>query len=87
MASRGDLVTLETTDPNLGGVTDSRDREWARAGKDDGRIEVPRREAALILAGRHPEVRRYRRSVGFHDVDIWGDDGRLRRSPEEREAR
>lgn len=79
MPGRGDLVTLETTDPNLGGVTDSRDREWPRAGRDDGRIAVPRREAELILQGRAPEIRRYRPTYGFHDADIWGPDGRLRR--------
>ena len=83
MPARGDLVTLETTDPNLGGVTDSRDREWARTGNDDGRIEVPRHEADLILRGRHPEIRRHRPAFGFHDADVWGPDGRLRRAPEE----
>jgi len=87
MAGRGDLVTLETTDPNLGGVTDTRDREWGRASQEDGRIEMPRLEADRILRGRHPEIRRHRPIYGFYDADIWGEDGRLRRAPGDGDAK
>jgi hypothetical protein len=73
---RGDTVTIQVTDPACMGVTDSRGRRWDAR---DGRIELPRAEAERILRSGHPEVRVYRRTWGFHDADIWGPDGRLRR--------
>ena len=84
MAGRGDLVTLETTDPNCGGVVDSRNRRWDRRSAQDGRIDVPRKEAETILRARHPETRMARGAWGGWDqADIWGPDGHFRRAPTE----
>ena len=89
MGGRGDLVTLETTDPNCGGVVDSRNRRWDRKSAEDGRIEVPRKEAARILASGHPETRAHRPTFGgFYGADIWDETGHLRvAKPDSREER
>lgn len=78
---RGDLVEIQTTDPNCHGVTGSRGERYDV--QRGGVIAMPRREAERILRSGHPEVGRYLRLVGFHDADIWGPDGKLRRGPEE----
>lgn len=85
-AGRGDLVTLEVTDPQCRGVVDSRDRRWDKR-RGDPRVDMPRAEAERALAAGHPETRRYRPTFGFHDADIWGEDGRLRRAPGEETER
>ena len=84
MADRGDLVTIETTDRNLGGVTDMRDREWPRAAKDDGRIAVPKVDGERLVRSSNGLLARSRPTFGgFYNADIWGPDGKLRRAPEE----
>ncbi len=78
---RGDLVEIQTTDPMCHGVTGGRGQRYDV--QRGGVVSLPRREAERILKSGHPEVRPYSRVVGFHDADIWGQDGRLRRDPEE----
>lgn len=80
---RGDLTTIQTTDPMCYGVTGT---FGERYDTKDGRITLPRREAEKILRSGHPEVAPYRPTAGgwYRNDGMWGPDGRLRRTgPEE----